>query len=862
MKLLKIFRENFSIKVFVTFSLLIIIVASSFTCLFILRERKELTDNLRRKGELIAELLAYNSRLGVFAENKELLKNSAEGFFQYGEVVSLSIFTTEGKQLLEQRKQKSKTQGKEAETEQEKLRYIADRIRRSGSPFYLEGASDTVEFWAPVLASSRHFSKEFPFVDNNSFYAENRMIGFAGVVLDKSLLNKQLHAILLEGILMGIIFLAIGFISTYPVVKRITKPLNKLTENVKALGKGVAVEEVPVETVDELGRLAHAFNIMVTERREAEKALFTVKARLQYLLTVSPAVIYSADVVGDRLVVTFVSENIRQRLGYEPQDIVGNPSFWFDRVHPDDIAGAIAEGSRLFEQEYCTLEYRFRHQNGAYRWLHDEMSLVWDAKGNPLEVVGSWFDITERNKAERALQKSEKQYRDLVDNALVGVYKTNLEGDFLYVNEALWHIIEFESSVEMMADGVLSRYKDPGDRKVLIERLRKEHQVENFETVLLTKTGKSKHVILSASLEGDIISGMIMDITLRKRAEEDLRESEKKYRAIFENTGTATVIDEEDTTIYLANAEFEKLSGYSKEEMVGKKSWTEFVAKDDLDRLREYHRLRRIDPNVAPRSYEFRFVNREGNVKDILATVHAIPETKRSVASLLDITERKYTQEKLQSLSRRLIEVQEADRRFLAGELHDQIGQNLTALGINLNIVCGQTLNQVDKKIMERLEDSLKLVEEVIERVRNVMSGLRPPVLDDYGLVAALRWYAERFSERTGVATLLQEEEFSSRLPLAVETALFRIVQEVLTNVAKHAQARQVDIILEKVDGLVQLTVTDDGVGFDRAASRQYKQPPGWGLITIEERATAIGGNVYVKSTPGEGTQIIVELPC
>ena len=163
---------------------------------------------------------------------------------------------------------------------------------------------------------------------------------------------------------------------------------------------------------------------------------------------------------------------------------------------------------------------------------------------------------------------------------------------------------------------------------------------------------------------------------------------------------------------------------------------------------------------------------------------------------------------------------------------------------------------------MDRLEDSLKLVEETIERTRNVMAGLRPPVLDDYGLGVALRWYTERFSERTGVATILQERELSPRLPLVVETALFRVVQEVLTNVAKHADARQAIITLEKVDGMMQLVISDDGVGFDPAAPRPLKEEPGWGLITIEERAKALGGDVYVKSAPGEGTRVIVRLPC
>jgi PAS domain S-box-containing protein len=136
----------------------------------------------------------------------------------------------------------------------------------------------------------------------------------------------------------------------------------------------------------------------------------------------------------------------------------------------------------------------------------------------------------------------------------------------------------------------------------------------------------------------------------RRKAEEALRESEEKYRATFESTGTATTIVEEDTTISLVNSEFEKLSGYSKEEIEGKKSWTEFVVKDDLEKMKEYHRLRRIDEKLAPRNYEFRFIDRYGRIKNILITISMIPGTKKSVASLLDITEHKQREKELKIL--------------------------------------------------------------------------------------------------------------------------------------------------------------------------------------------------------------------
>jgi PAS domain S-box-containing protein len=133
----------------------------------------------------------------------------------------------------------------------------------------------------------------------------------------------------------------------------------------------------------------------------------------------------------------------------------------------------------------------------------------------------------------------------------------------------------------------------------------------------------------------------------RKIARENLKESGTLYRTIFETTGTAMTIDDEDTKISLANREFEKLSGYSREEIEGKKSWTEFIVKDDLDKVREYHRLRRIDPDSIPSTYETRIIDKQGNIKDVLVTASIIPGTKKSVGSLLDITELRKTEEAL-----------------------------------------------------------------------------------------------------------------------------------------------------------------------------------------------------------------------
>ena len=210
--------------------------------------------------------------------------------------------------------------------------------------------------------------------------------------------------------------------------------------------------------------------------------------------------------------------------------------------------------------------------------------------------------------------------------------------------------------------------------------------------------------------------------------------------------------------------------------------------------------------------------------------------------------------------TRRLVEVQETERRALASQLHDLVGQNLAGLSINLNIVKSQLALAEGSRIGARLNDSLALVEETIESIRDVMAELRPAVLDDYGLTAGLRWYAEKFTNRTGVPTEVIERGPSRRLAPAAEVAFFRIAQEALANTAKYAEARKAVVALATTDDSVCLVVEDDGRGFDPTTTRQPVRDHGWGLMIMRERAEAVGAQLRVESEPGSGTHVIVTL--
>jgi signal transduction histidine kinase len=206
------------------------------------------------------------------------------------------------------------------------------------------------------------------------------------------------------------------------------------------------------------------------------------------------------------------------------------------------------------------------------------------------------------------------------------------------------------------------------------------------------------------------------------------------------------------------------------------------------------------------------------------------------IESMRDVTERVRVEqslqqyaERLRALTGQLAEVAEAERQRLARELHDQVGQRLTALGINLNIVRTQLPEEAGDAIRSRLDDSLFLVEQTTECIRDVTVNLRPPVLDDCGLVAALYGYAEQYTQRTGIDIAVEGEELVPRPATSVESALFRITQEALTNVAKHARAANVVVSVQVPGELLRLVIFDDGIGFDPAPIVEPAGSRGWG---------------------------------
>jgi PAS domain S-box len=385
----------------------------------------------------------------------------------------------------------------------------------------------------------------------------------------------------------------------------------------------------------------------------------------------------------------------------------------------------------------------------------------------------------------------------------------------------------------------------------------------DFETVQRRGDGSEMFLHINASVveyNGKVaIQSINRDITEQKRAEEALRQSEERFSKAFHSSPAALSIALlEDGRLLEVNAAFLRMTGFSREEVIGR-STLELGLWDSRHRSMMAKALRERGAVV---DFEIKFRKKSGEVRDALLSVELIQLGlgEPSVLGIAqDVTERNRAEEALQSYPRHLIEAQEAERQSIARELHDQIGQVLTAIHLNLQAVW-TTCESNEARAL--IDEGVAIVDEALGQVRNLSFELRPSLLDDLGLATALRWYTDRFTQRTAIrsTTTINLPEPPARLTRELETACFRIVQEALTNVVRHARAKNVSIRLQKRNGEIRLTVKDDGSGFDAHSQNLAPFTSHVGLRGMRERALALGGRLDVRSSP-RGTRISATFP-
>lgn len=367
---------------------------------------------------------------------------------------------------------------------------------------------------------------------------------------------------------------------------------------------------------------------------------------------------------------------------------------------------------------------------------------------------------------------------------------------------------------------------------------------------------KGEHQRLLHELEVHRVELEMQQLELRQ-SRDDAERSLEKYSDLYEFAPVGYFTLDRNGTINSVNLRGASLVDVARLRLIGQ-HFGVLVTEDHRHIFTDF--LEQSFINRDKTSCELALKHKDGPLFVQLEAMATITGEECGVA-LVDITERKLAALGMRNYASRLITMEEELRVKLAAELHDEICRDLTVLGLNMAIIGDAMKDVAPRKLISRIKDSGKIIKGVSHTVRNIMVGLRPPMLDDFGLLAALRWHAELFSKRTGVEVTIQADEPFPRFMIEKETALFRISQEALMNVSKHANTHNVTIKLRKSDDIILFDVVDNGKGILAEKSTFNHTGCGWGMTIMRERAELNGGSFHVDSTPGKGTTISVVMP-
>jgi PAS domain S-box-containing protein len=571
----------------------------------------------------------------------------------------------------------------------------------------------------------------------------------------------------------------------------------------------------------------------------------------------------------------FTGRTIEQELG----------DGWADGIHPDDRQRCLVTyRSSVNSRQPFKMEYRLRRADGQFRWVLSHGEPLLRSEGVLQGYVGSCLDITEQ----KAAEETRSRLAAIVQSSDDAIVAKDLNGIVTNWNRSAERIFGYsEEEVLGKPITIIIPPELRTEEADILRRLRAGERLEHFETVRVTKAGKRVLVSLTVSpvkdSSGTIVgaSKIARDVTRIRQIEQALRDGEQRMRFALDaaNIGTWDWDIESGRVHWSEN--MERIHGQLPGTFAGNvEAFREGIHSDDRERVEQavqqalegngkYH----AEYRQARADGSFVWMEAHGQVtydssnrpKSMMGVCRDISERKRSEEALREAHEelearvRERTaeldqaQERLRALSARLLEMQDDERRRIARELHDAAGQILVALNLTL-VPVEEELRKANSGLVVQITESLRLIEELSGELRTMSHLLHPPLLDEAGLHSAVRWYVEGFAERSKINVDLHLEPTLGRLPAELETAMFRIVQECLTNIHRHSGSDSASIVITGGTHSVTLDIRDRGTGMP-APMRA-----GVGIQGMRERVRLLGGQLEIESG-ASGTRVTARFP-
>ncbi|MBC7228931.1 MAG: PAS domain S-box protein [Actinobacteria bacterium] len=622
----------------------------------------------------------------------------------------------------------------------------------------------------------------------------------------------------------------------------------------------------------------------ITEQAEVERALAESRRAFETLLSNLPGMAYRC-LDDPSWTMLFVSEGSTELTGYRPEDLTGDRTVSYaDLIHPQDrdmVWDAVQEA--LASGEPFRLTYRIRTAAGEEKWVWEQGRRVGEDEGGTAVLEGFITDITERVRAEEDLGAREEAFRLLAENARDLIYRIRLrpERRFEYVSPSSTAITGYTPEDHYRDPNLGFKLVHPDDRRLLEEMA--SGALESGRPLEVRWVRRDGSVIWTEQVNTPVfdhagelvaIEGIARDITDRRRAENGLRESEERYRATFESTGTAMGIIEADGTISLTNREFSRMVGMEKERIEGRMRYWDFVHPEDVARVRSIARKMMRGAAAAPLQYECRLLDREGNTRTVLVSVNRLSPSGKSVASLIDITEKKEYERRLEEYAGRMRDFMDIAAHELRHPATLLKGYAATILARRGNL-SPEAMDAALRGIEVGADRLVYVVEELLDatRIQRGAFSLELEPTDVVGVAAeALREMALRYPERTFAQDLPREGVVTDADP----NRLLRLFVILLDNAVKHSPAFQpVELQGRAEGGEIVFSVLDRGSGVpegegDKVFLRFYRVGgalrhggPGLGLgLYIGRRIVEEhGGRIWHQPREGGGSVFSFTLP-
>ncbi len=609
-----------------------------------------------------------------------------------------------------------------------------------------------------------------------------------------------------------------------------------------------------------------------TNHSDADEAAEVIEERLRLIIDTIPTIIWRKSPDGSA---DFLNRNFREYTGLSLEDGLGRG--WLNVFHPDDRLKEKWPSAMAAGKPFQT-EARLRGTDGQYRWFLIRAMPLRDERGNIVKWYGLTCEIED-------LKRAEDRIRLIIDALPTMVWTMEPNGAVDFVNQRWMDYMGLSLKEEMDEP---TRPIHPEDLPRVLEKWRADMaagEASEDEMRLRRADGEYRwFLVRTAPLrdeQGNILKwyGVSIDIEDRKRAEEAVKSSEREQRHI------AAQLERERTRLVEAQ-EMGKIGSWEAELQSMNVIWsdqTHRIFETDPSRFhatrpkfREFiHPEDRAKVDAAfvaslerqsPSTVEYRIVMPDGRVKIVEERWQAFHDEEgkpvRVAGTCRDITERVRAEEELQRLSGQLLRLQDEERRRIATDLHDSTGQDLVALATTLSQLHAAVPSS-SRKLRKLASQCQALADQCIREVRTLSYLLHPPMLDEAGVEDAIRHYAGGFTERTGIEIELEISPRLGRMKADAEMALFRVVQESLTNIQRHSGNLQAKIRMDREPGKITVEVSDSGSGITGDLQRQngeFPFRPGVGIRSMNERVKLIGGRLDIESS-SSGTTVRVTIP-